>query len=49
MDWPTEFPGQNVQELWVPGATNALAWGMLGWGVIVATVLFLGMLAIRSR
>ncbi len=49
MDWLTEFPGQNPQELWIQGATNALAWGLLGWGLIVATVLLLGMLAIRNR
>ncbi|HXJ82078.1 MAG TPA: hypothetical protein VMS64_25760 [Candidatus Methylomirabilis sp.] len=49
MDWPTEFVGWDVQEAWVQSVANTVAWGIFGWGVIVATVLLLGMLAIRNR
>jgi len=49
MDWPAEFVGWDLQEAWVQGASDTIAWGIFGWAVIVATVLLLGMLAIRNR
>ena len=49
MGWPTEAVGWDVQEVWVESAANALAWGILGWGAVVATVVLLGALVIRNR
>ncbi len=49
MGWPAESVGWDVQEAWVESAANALAWGIFGWGVVVATVVLLAMLAIRNR
>jgi hypothetical protein len=47
MGWPTV--GWDVQEGWVEGAANALAWGIFGWGAVVATVVLLAMLGITTR
>jgi hypothetical protein len=49
MGWPTESVGWDVQEAWVESAVNALAWGIFGWGAVVATVVLLAMLVIRNR
>lgn len=49
MGWPTESVGWDVQEALVESAANALAWGILGWGAVVASVLLLAMLVIRNR
>ncbi len=49
MDWPTEPSGLDVQEAWVQSAANALAWGIFGWGVVVAIVVSLAALAVRAR
>jgi hypothetical protein len=50
MGWPVEsVGGWDIQEAWVENAANALAWGILGWGAIVATIVLLAMLAIRNK
>jgi hypothetical protein len=49
MGWPTESAGWDIQEAWVDSAANALGWGILGWGVVVATIVLLGVLAVRNR
>jgi len=49
MGWPTESVAWDIQEAWVESAANALAWGILGWGVVVATVVLLAMLMVRNR
>src|SRR4029453_18696472 len=49
MGWPVESIGWDGQEAWVDSAANALAWGIFGWGAVVATVMLLAMLAIRNK
>jgi hypothetical protein len=49
MGWPAETVGWDVQEAWVESAANALAWGIFGWGAVVATVVLLAMLGMRNR
>jgi hypothetical protein len=49
MGSPIESGGLDIQEAWVQSAANVLAWGIFGWGVVVAIILFLGMLAVTIR
>jgi len=49
MGSPIESGGLEIPEAWVQSVANALAWGILGWAVFVAIVLFLGMLAVTVR
>jgi hypothetical protein len=49
MGWPTESVGWDIQETWVESAASTLAWGIVGWGAVVATVMLLAMLLVRNR
>ena len=49
MDWLTEFVVWDVEAVWVEGTVNAMAWAIFGWGLLVATVLLLSMLGMRTR
>ena len=49
MGWPTEFVEWNMEAGWVEGAQKAMAWSVLGWALMVATVLLLAMLGVRIR
>lgn len=51
MDWPMEpgGGGLDVQGAWVQSAANVLAWGIFGWGVVVAIMVSLAALAVRVR
>jgi len=49
MGWTTEFVEWDVEAVWVEGTQKAMAWSLLGWGVMVATLLLLAMLAVRIR
>ncbi len=49
MGWPTESVGWDIHEAWVESAANALAWGIFGWGAVVASVVLLAMLVTRNR
>jgi hypothetical protein len=41
--------GWEIQEAWIQSAAHALAWGIFGWGVVVALMVLLGALAVRVR
>ncbi len=49
MGSPIESGGLEIPEAWVQSVANAFAWGIRGWAVFVAIVLFLGMLAMTVR
>ena len=47
MGWPADVIGWEIQDAWVDAISHALAWGIVAWGVVFATVMLLAMLAIR--
>lgn len=49
MGWPMESGGWDIQQAWIQSAADRLAWGIFGWGVGVAILIFVASWAIQIR
>ncbi len=49
MDWPMGPEALDVQGAWAQSAAETLAWAMVGWGAVVAVILFLAALLVGAR